>query len=98
MNEILYGNAKGRDAIDEEEVSMANIDRWYTLEHGGLTHLIKRCFNDSISENMRRWAEEFMEKTTCDSCNGTRLKMSRCILKLQKKISVKLYSWILMKH
>ncbi len=85
LNEILYGNAKGRDAIDEEEVSMANIDRWYTLEHGGLTHLIKRCFNDSISENMRRWAEEFMEKTTCDSCNGTRLKNESLYFKIAEK-------------
>lgn len=85
LNEILYGNAKGKDAIDDDEVSMSNIDRWYTLEHGGLTHLIKRCFNDSISENMRRWAEDFMEKTTCDSCNGTRLKSESLHFKIDKK-------------
>ncbi|MFN3940924.1 MAG: excinuclease ABC subunit UvrA, partial [Chitinophagales bacterium] len=85
LNEILYGHARGKDAIDDAEVSMGNIDRWYTLEYGGLTHLIKRCFSDSISENMRRWAEEFMEKTTCDMCHGTRLKSEALYFKIAEK-------------
>lgn len=85
LNEILYGNAQGKDALDADEMRMSDIDRWYTLEHGGLTHLIKRCFNDSISENMRRWAEEFMEKTTCDQCGGTRLKSESLHFKIAGK-------------
>ena len=85
LNAILYGNENGDNGIGDEEFTMANIERWYTLEYGGLSQLIKRCFSDSISENMRRWAEEFMEKTICDECHGTRLKKEALYFKIGEK-------------
>ncbi len=85
LNVILYGNEQSSDDEIIEALSVADFDRWYTLEHGGLAGLIKRCFSDSISENMRRWAEEFMEKTTCDECNGTRLKKESLYFKVAEK-------------
>ncbi|MBC8046642.1 MAG: excinuclease ABC subunit UvrA [Fimbriimonadaceae bacterium] len=85
LNAILYGNETGNGEMNDDEITMSNIDRWYTLEHGGVTALIKRCFNDSVSENMRRWAEEFMEQTVCDDCKGTRLKKESLYFKVAEK-------------
>lgn len=85
LNAILYGNENGNAQVEDEEVNMANIDRWYTLQHGGIAELIKRCFSDSISENMRRWAEDYMEQTKCDECGGTRLKKESLYFKVGNK-------------
>lgn len=85
LNAILYGGESDAELPDDETLFMGDVDRWYTLEFGGLTKLIKRCFSDSISENMRRWAEDFMEKTICDECKGTRLKKESLYFKVDEK-------------
>lgn len=85
LNVILFGTENNVNEDGSIEISAVDFDRWYTLEHGGLSGLIKRCFSDSISENMRRWAEEFMEKATCDECNGTRLKKESLYFKVAEK-------------
>ncbi|MFI5171946.1 MAG: excinuclease ABC subunit UvrA [Chitinophagales bacterium] len=85
LNAILFGSESDADLPDDETLFMGDTERWYTLEFGGLTKLIKRCFSDSISENMRRWAEDFMEKATCDECNGTRLKKEALYFKVDEK-------------
>lgn len=85
LHAILYGNENGHALPSDPEIFAGDPERWYTLEHGGLTQLIKRCFSDSISENMRRWAEDFMEKTTCDTCGGTRLKQESLYFKIADK-------------
>lgn len=85
LNVILFGAEINLAEDGVVEIPTVDFDRWYTLEHGGLAGLIKRCFSDSISENMRRWAEEFMEKATCDECNGTRLKKESLYFKVAEK-------------
>jgi len=85
LNAILFGSEEVVDMPDDEEIVAGESDRWYTLEYGGLAGLIKRCFSNSISENMRRWAEDFMEKTTCDVCEGTRLKQEALFFKVNDR-------------
>ena len=85
LNAILFGNEGDAELPEDDTVFLGETDRWYTLEFGGLTKLIKRCFSNSISENMRRWAEDFMEKATCDECNGTRLKKESLYFKVDEK-------------
>ncbi len=85
LNMILYGNEEGKpiwSLLQEEDLSG---DRWYTLEGGGLTHLLMRCFNESISENMRRWAEDYMGKNTCEDCGGSRLKKESLFFRINEK-------------
>ena len=48
--------------------------RWYTLANGGVSGLVEYCFRNTTSDAMRRWAEAYMQKQTCDECHGTRLK------------------------
>ena len=76
---------KGEALWHEDDVADMTGDKWYTLEDGGLTFLLMRCFSESVSENMRRWAEDFMGKTICDVCQGTRLKKNHCSSGYMKK-------------
>ncbi|HMZ90336.1 MAG TPA: excinuclease ABC subunit UvrA [Chitinophagales bacterium] len=85
LNAILFGSEEDADVDVDDSVFLGENDRWYTLEYGGLAGLIKRCFSNSISENMRRWAEDFMEKATCDACNGTRLKEEALYFKVNNR-------------
>lgn len=85
LNAILFGNESNEDLPDDDSLFLGDPERWYTLEFGGLTQLIKRCFSNSISENMRRWAEDFMEKATCDECHGTRLKKEALYFRIAEK-------------
>jgi len=85
LNAILYGSEDNTGLQDDDEILSSDSDRWYTLEYGGLAGLIKRCFSNSISENMRRWAEDFMEKTMCDTCEGTRLKKEALFFKVNER-------------
>jgi len=70
---ILYGES-GEEYVDEDVEISDFDDRWYTLAKGGVVGLLKRCFKYTASESIRSWAEGFMEKTCCPSCNGFRLK------------------------
>ncbi len=85
LNMILFGNEKGEALWHEDDVADMTGDKWYTLEDGGLTFLLMRCFSESVSENMRRWAEDFMGKTTCDVCQGTRLKKESLFFRVHEK-------------
>lgn len=40
----------------------------------GIVNNLKRCFNETSSENLRTWAEDFMETIPCLECKGARLK------------------------
>lgn len=62
MRVILHGN-EGLEVLTKEK----NID------FGGLTNFMLRHAEDSTPA-IQRWAQSFMNKITCPTCNGTRLK------------------------
>jgi excinuclease ABC subunit A len=45
------------------------------LDYEGVLNTIRRCYTEKeVSENLRQWAEGFMEKKECETCHGKRLK------------------------
>jgi excinuclease ABC subunit A len=74
LNLILYGKedevAEGELQFDDEAID-GNV---YSGEFEGVVNQVKRWFATSTSEAVQRWAEGFMQLTTCKTCNGTRLK------------------------
>lgn len=87
LNYILYGSEEGQeDILEEEEMEIEDFDdRWYTLQKGGLTGMLKRCFKYTSSEGIREWAEEYMDKVPCPTCNGYRLKKEALWFKVHDK-------------
>lgn len=80
LNMILYGSE------EKVEVSM-NFEskEWYDLEFEGVVNQIIRSFQDSSSDKLRRWAEEFMQKKECPACAGQRLSKESLHFKINKK-------------
>src|SRR5688572_6453572 len=85
LNFILYGK---EDGITSEELQFDDelIDEnIYSGEFEGVVNQVKRWFATSTSEAIQRWAEGFMELTTCQTCEGTRLKKESLWFKVDEK-------------
>lgn len=67
LNMVLYGNEEG-ELPDIEDINP------YGGDFEGILNLVRRSYFESSSDNLRRWAEEFMETTECPDCGGARLK------------------------
>ncbi|MEO6071555.1 MAG: excinuclease ABC subunit UvrA [Chitinophagaceae bacterium] len=80
---LLYGKEEGNAADLEFDDAIAN-----TVSSGdfeGIVVQVKRWFATSTSEVIQRWAEGFMELTTCATCHGTRLKKESLWFKVGEK-------------
>ncbi|MCB0636964.1 MAG: excinuclease ABC subunit UvrA, partial [Lewinella sp.] len=80
LKAILYG---GDDSFRVR--SYAGHDFSYDLAQEGIINMLERWYDNSTSEKIRRWAEEFMTITTCPECDGQRLKQESLHFKLAGK-------------
>jgi excinuclease ABC subunit A len=84
LNLVLYGKDDGLTGEElkfDDEQDMAN----YSNEFEGVINQVKRWFATSTSEAIQRWAEGFMQLTTCSTCKGTRLKKESLWFKVNEK-------------
>lgn len=85
LNIILYGKEEGATA-DELQFDDEAIDgNMYSGDFEGVVNQVKRWFATSTSEAIQRWAEGFMQLTTCKTCKGTRLKKESLWFKVDYK-------------
>ncbi|MBI1224487.1 MAG: excinuclease ABC subunit UvrA [Bacteroidetes bacterium] len=78
---ILHG---GGDPIKLPSISSDN--EWvFGLAQEGLVKQLKRWYEDTSSEKIRQWAEEFMTVDTCPTCNGQRLKVESLHFKIAER-------------
>jgi excinuclease ABC subunit A len=75
INKILYGF--------EQVLEIDGVNRNFTFE--GITNFLTRHYEDSPSPAARRWMENFMNKITCDTCKGSRLKAEAGYFKINEK-------------
>ncbi|MBX2845170.1 MAG: excinuclease ABC subunit UvrA [Saprospiraceae bacterium] len=59
--------------------------RAYDLEYEGLISLLNRSYETTQTDKIRKWAEEFMTKTTCPTCDGARLRKESLWFKIADK-------------
>lgn len=85
LNILLYGNEEGGSADDLQFDDEKLEDGVYTGEFEGIINQVKRWFATSSSEAIQRWAEGFMQLSTCKTCNGTRLKQESLWFKVDEK-------------
>jgi excinuclease ABC subunit A len=57
----------------------------YDLASTGLVNMLKRWYQDTGSEKIANWAEEFMTVITCPECHGFRLKKESLHVKIVGK-------------
>lgn len=85
LNLILYGKEEAVTADELQFDDEAINEHVYDGEFEGVVNQVKRWFATSTSEAIQRWAEGFMELTTCQTCNGTRLKKESLWFKVDEK-------------
>ena len=84
LNIILYGSKEEKGDIQinfDEEKKQPN----YSSQFEGVMNMVERWYKETASDGIRNWAENFMEKTTCPTCNGTRLKKESLSFKIGEK-------------
>ena len=70
INTILHGS----NQTFEVKKEYLGITSSYTLSFEGLIKYIENYSGENSSQISKRWADAFMNKHTCDECNGARLK------------------------
>lgn len=78
MKILLEGSGK-------EEFKTRYQSKPYYFAFEGLNEMLMRWYNDTSSEKVRQWAEEFMTVDTCGTCNGARLRKESLHFKLADK-------------
>jgi excinuclease ABC subunit A len=81
LETILHG---GDDSFDIR-LPYSKHDFTFNLPLEGLYKMIDRWYNDTSSDRIRHWAEEFMTITTCDDCQGQRLRKESLHFKIGEK-------------
>lgn len=71
LNAIIFGNT------DEEEISTSE-----DFKFEGIGNFIIRYFEDSNNTAMIRWANSFLNRSTCEECNGSRLRKEALYFKI----------------
>ena len=73
LNVILYGRKESKKGKKSRYDKVAN-DMVWDVEKHGLVNMIVRWYEETTSERIRSWAEEFMTIDTCPECEGARLR------------------------
>ncbi len=85
LNMILHGS--------EEKVKVKIGNSQYDLAQEGIVNMLKRWYEDTTSNGIRRWAEGFMAVKTCSECKGQRLKKESLHFKLDDKNISEISEW-----
>jgi excinuclease ABC subunit A len=83
LNMILYGGEKKSMSLPTSVPQQDMLA--YDLASTGLANMLKRWYEDSSSEKIATWAEEFMTVVTCTECEGYRLKKESLHFKIGGK-------------
>ena len=55
------------------------------IEFEGIVNIISRQFEENKTKSIGRWANNFMNKVTCTTCNGSRLQKQAMYFKIDDK-------------
>ena len=81
MDILLNG---GQESFDVESKTLG-VKRNYKIDYEGISNFIKNQFEESDSTSIKRWAKEYMDKITCPTCNGSRLREESLNFKIDEK-------------
>jgi excinuclease ABC subunit A len=67
------------------EQNVAGITSDYNIEFEGIVNIIIRQFEENKTKSIGRWANNFMNKVTCSTCGGGRLRKQAMYFKVDDK-------------
>lgn len=81
LNTILFGS----DEIFKVKAQFESSATSYSLSFEGIVNFLVRQQQENPSPAIDKWAQSFMNKVTCPSCKGTRLKKEALYFKIDNK-------------
>ena len=98
LNIILYG---GKEKFKIMSKSLG-LTRTYTIDFEGIVSFINNQFSFSESKKLKSWARNFMLKSNCNECNGTRLRneslnfkiLDKNIFEVSNMSFINLFEWV----
>ncbi|MDT0557478.1 excinuclease ABC subunit UvrA [Ichthyenterobacterium sp. W332] len=78
---ILYG---GNEKFSVESKSLG-VTRDYNIDFEGVANFIESQYKNSDSRSLKRWAKDYMDKISCPTCEGSRLKKESLYFKVNDK-------------
>ena len=80
--DFILNGGKKNFTINSKELGLS---REYNIDYQGIETFVKDQLNNNESKNLRRWSLQFLDKNTCKSCNGSRLKKESMYFKILDK-------------
>ncbi|PHN93581.1 excinuclease ABC subunit A [Maribacter sp. 6B07] len=80
--EILLNG--GKESFDVDSKTLG-VKRTFKIDYEGISNFIKNQFEEAASTSIKRWAKEYMDKVTCPTCTGFRLKKESLYFKIEEK-------------
>ncbi|MEY2963906.1 MAG: excinuclease subunit UvrA [Bacteroidota bacterium] len=77
--DIIMNGANKVITVDHKNIGVV---REYKLNFEGVLNFIESQSNDAKSRSIQRWADDFMDNTTCSACEGARLKKESLFFKV----------------
>ncbi len=98
LNIILYG---GKEKFKIMSKSLG-LTRTYNIDFEGIVSFINNQFSFSESKKLKSWARNFMLKSNCNECNGTRLRneslyfkiLDKNIFEVSNMSFINLFEWV----
>ena len=73
----------GQDSFQIESKTLG-VKRNYKIDYEGISNFIKNQFETADSTSIKRWAKEYMDRITCPSCDGSRLRQESLNFKIDE--------------
>ncbi|MGC4057623.1 MAG: excinuclease ABC subunit UvrA [Chitinophagaceae bacterium] len=80
LNFLLFGNTEGTVQYEDADTTPAPAGAYE-----GVVNMILRWFNETSSDAIRNWAEQYMELRECPECHGARLRKESLWFKIDGK-------------
>ncbi len=61
------------------------VKRTYKIDYEGIANFIKNQFDEAATTSLKRWATAYMDRETCSTCKGTRLRKESLNIKINEK-------------
>ncbi|MFK7781863.1 excinuclease ABC subunit UvrA [Psychroserpens sp.] len=77
---IMYG---GNDKFSVESKSLG-VTRDYNIDFEGVANFIESQYKNAETTSLKRWAKAYMDKVTCPTCEGSRLRKESLYFKVNE--------------
>lgn len=76
---------KGGNENFEVDSKSLGVKRTYKIDYEGISNFIKSQFETAATTSIKRWAKEYMDKITCPTCDGARLRKESLNFKIDDR-------------